>query len=986
MAKVKKVSRIRKHKVKDEQKKNQTLDQIKPIKEDTKPKRESNLKRVDFNHPERTEQTYLHSCKIMGQEIVLKRKTWVDLLIAITELFIAQKNPKLTSLDNMSLSGKNIFFMQRKPQKLRTIQLSNKKWLDVQHTPSAIVKIVGKLCLHCGVDLKDVHITYDEPDVYRGKRKLINRNTRGPIMYRGRRRLIPNPRNTSENPIGEDIKGERMDNLRIVDFKYPEEVLQTKLNSCTINGQEIGVKEQSWSDLLIAITEWFIAQNNPQLASLDSMPFYRNKLFYLPDDHRTHSLHQLSNGKRIRIDYTPSVLVKIIGNLCQHCGVDLANVVITYEIDEYLKPTKVKNQASPKPRGVDLMGNTVYHKEEKKQTKRHKTEKPTKPAKEVSVVDSEHKMSIVDFNHPEETEQAFPLSCKIKGQEIGLKRQSWSNLLVELTNWFISQNNAQIKTLESSPLYGQKVFFMQEKHKTMPSQQVSNGLWIMNNYTPPALIKVVKKLCLYCGVALDDVVITYTEKTGHKKERKPVKPAKVDKVKDRVNNTKIVDFNHPEKAEQTGPVFCKIKGQEIGIKKNSWSSLLVEITEWFIAKGNPQIATLDSQPLFGSKVFFMNEENKDRRTHQLTNGKWILIYQPTPTIVRIIGLLCVRCGVDLADVVITCEDSKELKNRRKAGNPDAMALDGIKGRKRTPKPVKPAIVETPKTTRFQPVLDILCLDYADGFRFDYSYVHSLSKKANMQLDDKQTAHLKKLLYQRGDNYYFLPDAVADTETRKKMAEYSSELLKKYGYFELSVLYSKFASSLNLKCVRNLEDFQTFYTQKINPDAHIVAVPKTGEQIVCKSKENVPIIFEKVAQSITSAILTEESGTISEDSLQKKFPAFSKELLGHIIASIKGNPLQRCIVNSKVYYKSQAKNSLPADFSDILAKTLYTFDQLGLPASEEALHTALSQALGVNFKGHFGIARQKHYKRIITTSYKADPPRKWKNGVFEKMGK
>jgi len=624
--------------------------------------------------------------------------------------------------------------------------------------------------------------------------------------------------------------------LKKVDFRHPETVAHANVYSCKIYDQEIKMPKPSWGTLLVAITEWFITQKNPHLASLESKSLSGSSVFFMPEKHPTRSSQLLSNGKWICKDYPPPTIVKIIENLCIHCAADVYRVTITYEEDNKPmenKPIKDKKKTSAKPRGVDLMGNVVYPKEKKEQKRQPKKEKPMKPVKVTSNADSEHKQNIVDFKNTEMVAQTIVVSCKIHGQELSLKRPSWPSLLIAITEWLITKNNPQLASLESTSLTGGSMFFMQEKHQTRSSQQLTNGKWICTNFMPPVIVKIIGNLCAHCGVDLKEVIITY---------------------------------------------------ENITVEKDS-------------------------------NLHKKHDHKKTRKTHNIKIS---------------------------------------------------------------------SSIESPKVTRFQPIMDILRLDYPDGFRFDYSYMHSLSSKVDVPLDDRHITLLKKQLYQRGDSFYFLSDVVANTETRKKMAEYSTEMLKKYGYFEISVLYSRFASSLNLKCVRNLEDFQTFYTQKISPETHIVSVPKTGEQIVCQNKENVYTIFDTIAQHIVSAIVLEDSRSISEDSLQKKLPAFSKELLAHIIQNIKGSPLTRCIVNGKISYKAQAKNSLPDDFSDILAKTLQTFDLLGLPATEEALHTALSQALGVHFKEHFGIANQKQYKRLIATSYKAEPPRKWEKNVFEKV--
>ena len=138
----------------------------------------------------------------------------------------------------------------------------------------------------------------------------------------------------------------------------PELCAQTRPLTCTINGQDVVPSKQNWSQLLVAITERFIAEGNPGLESLNSKPLYGSIVFFLPTkvDFGTYSL--LSNGKWIYTNYDAQVVVTIIKNLCQHCGVDLDEVIITYElkfdkptqsVQTNTRPANVASAAPPKP-------------------------------------------------------------------------------------------------------------------------------------------------------------------------------------------------------------------------------------------------------------------------------------------------------------------------------------------------------------------------------------------------------------------------------------------------------------------------------------------------------------------------------------------------------------------------------------------------------------------------------------------------------------
>jgi hypothetical protein len=115
-----------------------------------------------------------------------------------------------------------------------------------------------------------------------------------------------------------------------VDFSRPELCAQTRPISCIINGQVVVLDKQNWSQLLIAITERFIAEKSSYFAELDRRPIYGSKVFLMSGKASYGNCSQLSNGKWIYTNYNPQTIVTIIGNLCRYCDVALDDVVITY--------------------------------------------------------------------------------------------------------------------------------------------------------------------------------------------------------------------------------------------------------------------------------------------------------------------------------------------------------------------------------------------------------------------------------------------------------------------------------------------------------------------------------------------------------------------------------------------------------------------------------------------------------------------------------
>ncbi len=122
-----------------------------------------------------------------------------------------------------------------------------------------------------------------------------------------------------------------MNSAQSVDFSRPELCAKTRPLSCRIKGQAVVPSKHNWSQLLVAITEWFLAEGNPNLKSINSKSLYGSNSFFLPTRAKFGTCSLLSNGMWIYTNYNPQIIVTIIRNLCQHCGMDLDDVIITYK-------------------------------------------------------------------------------------------------------------------------------------------------------------------------------------------------------------------------------------------------------------------------------------------------------------------------------------------------------------------------------------------------------------------------------------------------------------------------------------------------------------------------------------------------------------------------------------------------------------------------------------------------------------------------------
>jgi hypothetical protein len=439
-----------------------------------------------------------------------------------------------------------------------------------------------------------------------------------------------------------------------------------------------------------------------------------------------------------------------------------------------------------------------------------------------------------------------------------------------------------------------------------------------------------------------------------------------------------VDFNHTELCTDRNPVACTVNGETVPV--GTWRDLLVNLVEMFIVKGNPRIDDLFNKPLLSrSNRPFLLKEKPNGDAKQITTGHWIYVNYNIATIVGIISKLCLYCSVKLENVDITYMPKANGGMVEKN-----MAWNNIGSTVFVQSEVSETLLNISDSSRIivpQSVIAVLSKDYSAGFRFDITALRLLSNKANVEIDKNMQSTLRQHMFHRDDDVYFLIDVVTDAETRKDIAHFADSLLDEYGCFEVQELYALYADRLNPQCIGCADDFEKFYERIGNRDVRCVAAPRIRNRIARYSGGNVWELFGTIAKRIISVANDEFDGVISEEDLQKKFRAFSTDLLAKIIRNCIGDELFRVEINGIVCYQTLDALGLPDDFSDTLSDTLYRLDDLGLTPNEEVLHTALSLALGVNFKAEYNIPDQATYRRIIDVYYKTDPTREWKSGVF-----
>ena len=105
---------------------------------------------------------------------------------------------------------------------------------------------------------------------------------------------------------------------------------------------------------MVSITEWLIEEKNSYIDDLDRQPIHGSKVLLMSKKSSFGNCCQLSNGKWIYTNYNPQAIVKIIGNLCRHCGVNLDKVVITYMPKNEFDLCNERNITSSTETNIDI--------------------------------------------------------------------------------------------------------------------------------------------------------------------------------------------------------------------------------------------------------------------------------------------------------------------------------------------------------------------------------------------------------------------------------------------------------------------------------------------------------------------------------------------------------------------------------------------------------------------------------------------------------
>lgn len=528
----------------------------------------------------------------------------------------------------------------------------------------------------------------------------------------------------------------------------------------------------------------------------------------------------------------------------------------------------------------------------------------------------------VGFSNPQVCKRTNPYSCKIGFTDVPI-RGTWIDLFVDVVELFVKTKQEQI---EMYKFKGGRPLLMDEPLPNLNCKTLANGKVILVNYGIETIVQLIGKICSACDIDLNDVNITYIPKSGTggetivKYSEESSRFARQD-VRDAFRTWLI--GQHPEWSDNTVSMHCSDAYYLYNRKRG------ISLEEALIADDGLQRAYDAIEQFYIANPTQTNNPSGSARGYT--------------------------------------RSLRMLKEFLEEHRPELLTQNGN--------------AAVPATTISAELIEALNRNYSSGFRFETTYINLLSNAAGIEIDEKMQTALKRIMFSRDDGIHFLLDVVADAATRKDIIDFADSYLQEYGCFEIPELYKLYADKVNSACIRNANEFESFYEQIGKSGVRCVQAPYIGNRIARYSSGSVWGTFKEVATKIVAVISEEYYGSCNEDDLHTKFCAFSMDLLGKIIKQCAADELIRVEINDSVCYQTYDALGLPENFSEQLAEVVERMDEIGLILNRDALHTALSLKIGVNFMAEFNLPDWDTFQRLIAAFYKGEPHREWKHYIF-----
>lgn len=411
------------------------------------------------------------------------------------------------------------------------------------------------------------------------------------------------------------------------------------------------------------------------------------------------------------------------------------------------------------------------------------------------------------------------------------------------------------------------------------------------------------------------------------------------------------DFSNHQMFERTVPAFCSVNGHIINEK--TWNRVFMAIVEDALTNHSSAMDYFYTHSLLSGRTdhpFLMRNRIEGLNCIQLKNDYWINVHFNTPTIVKMIGRLCLHCGYEKEQVVLY-------------GAPKEM--------RRT------AETDKEKTEIPECICAVIRQYYSGGLRFDKTVLRLIEDRAGLTINNALQEAMKKLLYRRSDDLYFLPEMTGNTE-QFEILKRSALLhaIEVYGCIDVSMLYRKYINLNSKTCLRNEDDFSDFLKFLFPEDIRISTVLKT--KIIRKTGVAVNHALQTAADKIMKTVC--DIGCITQDDLLSEYPLFSKLFIQKLIEKYT-EAIIEVQINGLLCYQSLEFMDLEEDFPSKLNEVLGEIDLLSLTPSQDIIHALLSVKLGYNLRDSLNITDDKTFHHIISAYYTGEKKRTWKSGNY-----
>ena len=433
------------------------------------------------------------------------------------------------------------------------------------------------------------------------------------------------------------------------------------------------------------------------------------------------------------------------------------------------------------------------------------------------------------------------------------------------------------------------------------------------------------------------------------------------------NKLTKIEFNKIANISYTKPVSMSFFNVNYNDFSN-WSQLYIKVLGVLYSKFHDVILSLYGKNINGNgRIEIYDDSNVMVAPKEFAPNLFVETNISATDIIKKIHYLIDLCGIDYDSLIIYYQ-KKESKNPdlKNEENYKEMSDSNMK-----------TLIDENALNSVSSIIDILKTDYENGFKFDATSIRLLKNKSGCYIDNNIIDHLKKILFKRKDEVYFLIDAIADDNTRNELISCSDNWLDSFGFFEVQVLADRYLSFLNQNIIIDFNDFIDFYGFIHNRKTRCVDWYRTK---IVRISDNMNNLANRLITELTKVINDDFFGTINEFELRERLPSLSIDLLDKLIKDF-SDEIVRTSINDIICYQTIDALGLPNDFSDRINETLELLDSIDLNPTIEVLHTALSINLSRNFKKEYNIPDDKTFKKIIEKHYNLSPTRSWIKGSF-----